>query len=84
MMDDIFKVLTVTTTGSYAWTYSGAHMTTREELENEIARIDQEINAQKKVIKRNLGKPLVIETAEAEMRALHTRLSVLKSNLSKI
>ncbi len=57
---------------------------TMKELEEEIARIKGEIEEQKRLIKKNLGKKLVIETAEAEMKALHTRLSVLEANLAKL
>ena len=59
-------------------------MTSKKDLEEEIARIGSEIDEQKKIIKKNVGKKLVIETAEAEMRALHTRLSVLEANLAKL
>ncbi len=54
-----------------------------KELEDEIGRVKGEIEEQKKLIKKSLGKKLVIETAEAEMRALHTRLAVLEANLAK-
>ena len=56
---------------------------TREQLSNEIARINGEIDDQKKLIKKNAGNKLMVETAETEMRALHTRLSVLEANLAK-
>ncbi len=56
-------------------------MTTLKDLEDEIARIETGIEGQKKIIKKNLARTLVVETAEAEMRALHTRLSVLEANL---
>jgi predicted nucleic acid-binding Zn-ribbon protein len=56
---------------------------TREQLSNEITRINGEIDEQKKLIKKNAGNKLMVETAETEMRALHTRLSVLEANLAK-
>ena len=55
----------------------------RTQLADEIKRVETEIEAQKRLIKNNLGKELVIETAEQEMKALHTRLSVLEANMAK-
>jgi CHASE3 domain sensor protein len=54
-----------------------------KQLNDEIERVKGEIDAQKKLIKKNTGKTLMVETAEAEMKALHTRLSVLEANLAK-
>lgn len=54
----------------------------KTQLTKEIARIKQELDDQKRVIKRNVGKQLAIENAEAEMRALHARLAVLEANLA--
>jgi hypothetical protein len=54
-----------------------------KQLNEEIERVKGEIEAQKKLIKKNTGKTLMVETAEAEMKALHTRLSVLEANLAK-
>lgn len=54
-----------------------------KQLNEEIERVRSEIEAQKKLIKKNTGKKLMVETAEAEMKALHTRLSVLEANLAK-
>ena len=54
-----------------------------KDLEAEIMRVKAELENQKKIIKKNVSKPLVIETAETEMRALHTRLAVLEANLAK-
>jgi hypothetical protein len=48
-----------------------------------FARVKGEINEQKKLIKQHVGKKLMVETAEQEMKALHTRLSVLEANLAK-
>jgi hypothetical protein len=53
------------------------------QLTDEIDRVKGEIDAQKRLIKKNTGKKLMVETAEAEMKALHTRLSVLEANLAK-
>jgi uncharacterized protein involved in exopolysaccharide biosynthesis len=49
----------------------------------EIKELQREADAQKHVIKRSAGKPPVIEAAEAELKALHTRLAVLEENLKK-
>lgn len=54
---------------------------TRKDVESEIADIRDAIHEQKKVIKKNVGRQLIIEAAQAEMRALNTRLSVLESQL---
>jgi CHASE3 domain sensor protein len=54
-----------------------------KQLNDEIERVKGEIDAQKQLIKKNTGKTLMVETAEAEMKALHTRLSVLEANLAK-
>jgi hypothetical protein len=56
----------------------------RNEIVKEIRRIQGEIDEQKALIKRNVGNKLVIETAEIEMKALHTRLSTLEANLAKL
>jgi hypothetical protein len=53
------------------------------DIQKEIARVKGEINEQKKLIKQHVGKKLMVETAEQEMKALHTRLSVLEANLAK-
>ena len=54
-----------------------------KQLTDEIDRVKGEIDVQKKLIRKNTGKKLMVETAEAEMKALHTRLSVLEANLAK-
>jgi hypothetical protein len=56
----------------------------RADLTAEIQRVNDEIEQQKKLIKKNVKKELVVETAETEMKALHTRLSVLEANLAKV
>ncbi|WP_068016353.1 hypothetical protein [Rhodoplanes sp. Z2-YC6860] len=53
------------------------------QISGEISRVKGEIGDQKRLIKKNVGKKLMVETAEAEMKALHTRLSVLEANLAK-
>ena len=62
---------------------SGMTKDFQHQIEEEIVRVKGEIDAQKRLIKKSLGKKLVIETAELEMRALHTRLAVLEANLAK-
>ena len=54
----------------------------KTELPKEIARIKRELEYQKRVIRKNIGKQLAIERAEAKMRALHARLAVLEANLA--
>jgi hypothetical protein len=55
----------------------------RSQIAAEIKRVRSEIDQQKRLIKNNIAKKLVVETAEQEMKALHTRLSVLEANLAK-
>jgi hypothetical protein len=55
----------------------------RSQIAAEMKRVQSEINQQKRLIKNNIANKLVIETAEQEMRALHTRLSALEANLAK-
>ena len=55
----------------------------RNDIQKEIGRIKGEIGDQKKLIKQNVSNILMVETAESEMKALHTRLSVLEANLAK-
>ena len=50
----------------------------------EIIKIEHEISAQKKIIKASLGNTIAIETAEQELKALHTRKNVLTTNLKKL
>lgn len=58
-------------------------MDIKTDIQNEIIRVNREIGAQKKRIKQHVGKKLMVETAEHEMKALHTRLSVIEANLAK-
>jgi hypothetical protein len=57
--------------------------TLRDQIAAEIKRVQSEIDQQNRLIKNNIAKKLVVETAEQEMKALHTRLSVLEANLAK-
>lgn len=58
-------------------------MDLKADIQKEISRVTAEIDQQKKLIKQHVGNKLMIETAEQEMKALHTRLSVLEANLAK-
>jgi hypothetical protein len=49
----------------------------------EIKRVAAEIDAQKKLIKENAKDELIVQTAELEMKTLHTRLSGLEASLAK-
>jgi hypothetical protein len=49
----------------------------------EIKRVAAEIDAQKALIKENANDELVVQTAELEMKTLHTRLSDLEASLAK-
>jgi hypothetical protein len=55
----------------------------KKQIADEIARIYREIESQKRFIKKSAGKKRIVETAETKMRALHTRLAVLETNLAK-
>jgi hypothetical protein len=55
----------------------------QKQLREEIKRVEDEIDAKKSLIKKNIGNSLIVETAELEMKALHTRLSVPEANLAK-
>ena len=58
-------------------------MDLKVDIQKEIRRIVGEIEDQKKLIKDHVHNKLMIQTAEQEMKALHTRLSVLEANLAK-
>jgi uncharacterized protein involved in exopolysaccharide biosynthesis len=53
-------------------------------INRQIEQIRWQMRAHRRVIKRNLNVRIVIEAAEAELRALDTRLAVLKGNLKKL
>lgn len=55
----------------------------KNQLTDEIKRIKIEIDDKKALIKKSIAQKLVVETAEQEMKALHTRLGVLEANLAK-
>jgi hypothetical protein len=55
-----------------------------DQIVHEMKQIDREMDAQKNVIKNSLGNAPVLEAAESELKALHTRLAVLKGNLRKL
>jgi hypothetical protein len=55
----------------------------RLKIAAEIKRIQEEIGKQKRLIKANAINKIVSETAVQEMKALHTRLTVLEANLAK-
>ena len=45
--------------------------------------MQEKIDEQKRLIKSHVKKKLMVETAEQELKALHTRLGVLEANLAK-
>ena len=65
------------------WPLLGMPNDLRSQISAEIKRVQGEIDQQKQLIKHNIAKKLVVETAEQEMKALPTRLSVLEANLVK-
>lgn len=58
-------------------------MDLKTDIQKEIRRVIAEIEDQKNLIKDHVDNKLMIQTAEQEMKALHTRLSVLEANLAK-
>lgn len=52
-------------------------------ITTEIKQLERQVDAQKRVIKKSAGKTRKIEQAEAELKALHTRLAVLEENLRR-
>lgn len=55
-----------------------------DQITAEIKKIENGMEAQKRVIKNSLGNAPVLEAAELELKALHTRLALLKGNLNKL
>ena len=55
----------------------------RKQITAEIRKIQSEIDAQRRVIKHNTNKSLIIQEAEQQLQALNTRLGVLETNLEK-
>ena len=62
--------------------YNAMSTDLKRQISAEIERIQQEIRSQKALIKDSVDKPLTLETATQEMKALHTRLAVLEANLA--
>ena len=54
-----------------------------QQIEIEMKSIERQMETEKRAIKRAIGDPLVMETAESNLKALHTRMSVLQRNLEK-
>jgi hypothetical protein len=59
-------------------------MTEADQIASEIKTIEYAMDAQKGVIENSPGNAPVIEAAELELKALHTRLARLKGNLKKL
>jgi hypothetical protein len=64
--------------------YRGMNEPIATQIDAELEHVERAIAAQKKIIKRSVGNQLVIDAAEAELKALHTRQSVLKDNIMKL
>ena len=54
-----------------------------DQIQTEIASLEQQMEGQKRLIRRAPDNAVVLEAAELELKALHTRLAVLKGNLKK-
>jgi hypothetical protein len=65
-------------------TWQGMKQPLEKHIVAEIKRIQGEVDHQKRFIKAHVDQALVVETAEQEMKALHTRLAVLEANLVKV
>ena len=52
-------------------------------IRDEIASVEQQMEDQKHLLRRAADNQVVFEAAETELKALHTRLTVLKGNLRK-
>ena len=55
----------------------------KDQISSEIKRVRVGLEEQKRLIKVSIDKPLTMETAVQEMKALHTRLALLEANLAK-
>jgi hypothetical protein len=55
----------------------------KTQLIAEIKQFEADIEAQKRVIRHGTTKGLAVEDAEQNLKQLHTRLSVLQTNLKK-
>jgi len=54
-----------------------------DSIRNEIASIERQMEDQKHLLRRAADNQVVFDAAETELKALHTRLTVLKGNLRK-
>ena len=63
---------------------NGMTQSLKDQLTSEIRRVSAELQDRKRFIKAHVGQALVVEEAGQQMKALHTRLSVLEGNLAKI
>ena len=54
------------------------------QIRSEMKQIQTDLEAQKRVIKNSLGNGPVLAAAELELKALHTRQTVLEGNLKKL
>jgi uncharacterized protein involved in exopolysaccharide biosynthesis len=54
-----------------------------DSIRDEIASIEQQMEDQKHLLRRAADNQVVFDAAETELKALHTRLAVLKGNLRK-
>lgn len=57
--------------------------TLADNIRDEIASIERQMEDQKRLLRRAADNQIVFEAAETELKALHTRLTVLKGNLRK-
>ena len=54
-----------------------------DSIRDEIASIERQMEDQKHLLRRAADNQVVFDAAETELKALHTRLTVLKGNLRK-
>ena len=55
----------------------------KSRITEEIKAVEEEIEVQKRVIKHNANNSSILQSAEQNLKGLHTRLGVLQSNLEK-
>jgi uncharacterized protein involved in exopolysaccharide biosynthesis len=60
------------------------HADVETQLNDEIRLLQTNIESQKRVIKRSLGKAKPAEEAQQHLKELNTRLAVLEGNLAKL
>jgi hypothetical protein len=63
---------------------NGMTQALKDQLTAEIRRARAEVQDRKRFIKAHIGQTLIVEEATQQMKALHTRLSVLEGNLAKM